>query len=209
MAEGFEVNVAVLPQGEDPDTFIRKQGPDGYLELLGESRPYLEYLLDRAAAHDLTSDEGAEGSCPRCWPVAARIPTRRPRDQFADRIGPQSAYYRRGCPGGNPQGGGAQDAGRADRGRPSEATARETAEKGLIWALDSTAGGAGALNVLQDNDLEGLATRKSCGTARIMDRNLLRCAFCYGASNSMEAQLVTRCCGRAIPPARAQNASEP
>src|ERR1700749_4207158 len=30
VAEGFEVNVAILPPGEDPDTFIRKQGPQGY-----------------------------------------------------------------------------------------------------------------------------------------------------------------------------------
>ena len=31
VAEGFEVNVAVLPGGEDPDTFVQKRGRDAYI----------------------------------------------------------------------------------------------------------------------------------------------------------------------------------
>src|SRR5690606_6067802 len=59
VSEGFEVNVAILPAGEDPDTFIRKYGRQGYAERLKQSKPYLEYLLDRVAAgHNLQSDEG-------------------------------------------------------------------------------------------------------------------------------------------------------
>src|SRR5712671_921186 len=50
VAEGFEVNVVVLDNGEDPDTFIRRRGPDQYRARLRGSRPYLEYLRDRAAA---------------------------------------------------------------------------------------------------------------------------------------------------------------
>ena len=34
VAEGFEVNVAVLPPGDDPDTVVQEQGRDAYLELL-------------------------------------------------------------------------------------------------------------------------------------------------------------------------------
>src|SRR5712691_5396541 len=45
VAEGFDVNVVVLDKGEDPDTFIRKNGADRYREKLRSSRPYLEYLL--------------------------------------------------------------------------------------------------------------------------------------------------------------------
>ena len=43
VAEGFEVNVAVLPAGEDPDSVVQKRGKDAYLDLLKNSRPYLEY----------------------------------------------------------------------------------------------------------------------------------------------------------------------
>src|SRR5207237_6865412 len=38
VAEGFEVNVAVLPAGEDPDSMVQKRGRDAYLELLKNSR---------------------------------------------------------------------------------------------------------------------------------------------------------------------------
>src|SRR5688572_14083075 len=47
VAEGFEVNVSILPTGEDPDTFVRTHGRQAYGERLRQSRPYLEYLLDR------------------------------------------------------------------------------------------------------------------------------------------------------------------
>ena len=50
VSEGFDVNVVQLPGGEDPDTFIQKQGRDAFVGQLKKSRPYLEYLLDRAAA---------------------------------------------------------------------------------------------------------------------------------------------------------------
>ena len=58
VAEGFQVNVAMLPAGDDPDTFIRRQGGAAYQEALRHSRQYLDYLMDRAAAdYDLGRDE--------------------------------------------------------------------------------------------------------------------------------------------------------
>ena len=108
VAEGFDVNVVVLDKGEDPDTFIRRHGPDRYRERLrrlatvsgvparsgrgggrfwprrDSRRQFLSSMLTVAATHS-----GCGG--PR--------PVRRP-----DR--PQSPYYRRGCPGRNPKGGG-------------------------------------------------------------------------------------------------------
>src|SRR5204863_5997258 len=49
VAEGFQVNVAMLPPGDDPDTFIRKSGGRAYVERLTGSRAYLEFFMDRAA----------------------------------------------------------------------------------------------------------------------------------------------------------------
>ena len=63
MAEGFQVNVAMLPAGDDPDNFIRREGGAAYQEKLRTSRQYLEYLLDRAAAgQDLSTGRAAGGS---------------------------------------------------------------------------------------------------------------------------------------------------
>ena len=82
VAEGFEVNVATLPAGADPDTFIQKNGSPAYGERLKQSRPYLDYLLDRSAAgHNLNSDEGRVKFLADMLPVAARIPDAAMRDR--------------------------------------------------------------------------------------------------------------------------------
>jgi len=39
VAEGFEVNVAILPAGEDPDTYVQKHRREGYRERLSQSKP--------------------------------------------------------------------------------------------------------------------------------------------------------------------------
>src|SRR5207253_4607950 len=83
VAEGFDVNVVVLENGEDPDTFIRRKGPDRYRERLRSSRPYLEYLLDRAGAGvDLGHDDSRRHFLGKMLEVAARIPDATARDQF-------------------------------------------------------------------------------------------------------------------------------
>ena len=87
VADGFDVNVAELPAGQDPDTFIRAHGASGYGERLKHSKPYLEYLLDRTAAgYNLNSDEGRVKFLAAMLPTAARIPDAAMRDRFADRL---------------------------------------------------------------------------------------------------------------------------
>src|SRR3954453_21662496 len=87
VGEGFQVNVAMLPAGDDPDNFIQKRGGAAYQELLRQSRPYLEYLLDRAASeYDFVKAEDRRDFLNRMLEVAARIPDAATRDQFADRL---------------------------------------------------------------------------------------------------------------------------
>src|SRR3954469_25499555 len=87
VTEGFQVNVAVLPPGEDPDNFIRKSGAAAYQEKLRNSRQYLDYLLDRSVVgHDVSTDEGRRSFLGKMLAVAARIPDAAQRDQFADRL---------------------------------------------------------------------------------------------------------------------------
>src|SRR4029453_3728101 len=87
VAEGFDVNVVKLNPGEDPDTFIRQNGPDRYKEQLRSSRPYLEYLLDRASEGvDFGQDDQRRQFLGKMLTGAAQIPDPVARDQFADRI---------------------------------------------------------------------------------------------------------------------------
>ena len=63
------------------------EGGRRYRERLRASRPYLEYLLDQAAAGlDFGHDDGRRQFLGRMLAVAARIPDAAARDQFADRI---------------------------------------------------------------------------------------------------------------------------
>lgn len=45
LATGTAAQVALLPEGEDPDTFARREGPEGVSALLARARPLSEHLL--------------------------------------------------------------------------------------------------------------------------------------------------------------------
>jgi DNA primase len=158
VAEGFAVNVAVLPAGDDPDTFIRKRGPQGYADRLEHSTPYLEYLLDRAAAgHNLNTDEGRVKFLGDMLPVAGRIPDAAMRDRFADRLAFKArvtddvvrAEIRKAV---------VQKQGTFTRREVPSFGHVTKAEKGLVWLLVHQPEDAlEALATLDGADFEGLA----------------------------------------------------
>ena len=198
--------MAILPPGEDPDAFVLKRGRDAYLALLRASQPYLEYLLDRAAAaHDLGTDEGRRQFLTDMLGVAARIPDPAARDQFGDRLAHKAriteevvlAEVRKAAVGRRP--------GLTAREFPSFGQVKQ-AEKGLIWAIvHEPEVGLAALNDLRDSDLEGLQTRSVLEAARsIVDRLAsVSPSALLERLNSVEVQLVTGIAAEAKPPAPA------
>jgi DNA primase len=165
--EGFLVNVALLPPGDDPDGFIRTKGAAAYMERLKASRPYVEYLIDRAAqGRDFGSDDVRREFLNRMLPIAAQIPDAAGRDQFADRLAHKARIT--------------EDVVRAEIRkaaveRRTTLTARELpsfgqirpAERGLIWALFHDDDGAReALGRLEAGDFETLLTRRILELAR-------------------------------------------
>jgi DNA primase len=167
VGEGFDVRVAMLPAGEDPDTFVRRAGGEAYRALVGEARPYLDYLLDRAAsAHDLSGPSGRQQFIQEMLAVAARIPEATARDQFADRLAHRARI--------------AEDVVRAEIRKA--AVARKTtvaagslfspgrlkpAERDLLASLLTDPGRAvRALDELDEGDLEGLASADVLRAAR-------------------------------------------
>jgi DNA primase len=174
VAEGFVVNVMTLPGGGDPDTFIQKHGGDGFREQLKHSRPYLEFLLDRAAAGiDLTRDDNRREFLKRMLGVAARIPDPAVRDQFADRLAHKARVT--------------EDVVRAEirkaaANRKTELPAERVpslqgnmnnvrkAEKGLIWSLvHDPVPTLASLRMLEAEDLKGLSTANLFQTALDLD----------------------------------------
>ncbi len=50
LAEDFEIKVLVLPNGQDPDDFIRANGAESYNHLRGNAATYLQFVLDNAVS---------------------------------------------------------------------------------------------------------------------------------------------------------------
>lgn len=167
VAEGFQVNVAMLPAGDDPDNFIRKQGAAAYQEQLRNSRQYLEYLLDRTAAeHDFNRDDSRREFLGKMLTVAARIPDAAGRDQFADRLAHKARITEEVVRAEIKKAAVQKQTTIEDRRIPL-LTQLKPAEKGLIWALlHQPADGVDALSGLDDEDLAGLASQAILQQAR-------------------------------------------
>jgi DNA primase len=204
VAEGFDVNVVVLDKGEDPDTFIRRQGPDQYRERLRSSRPYLEYLLDQAAAGlKVGHDDSRRQFLGNMLALAARIPDAAARDQFADRIAHKARITEEVV---------RAEIRKAAVNRRTTLTARELgsfgqmkhAEKGLIWGLiHNTAEAFDALAGLDDDDLDGLAGREIFEMAHSLHGEGLDHipSGLLQRLSTVNAQLVTSIAATASPPA--------
>lgn len=171
VAEGFVVNVMTLPGGGDPDTFIQKNGADGFRDQLKHSRPYLEFLLDRSAAqHDLTRDDGKRNFVQKMLAVAKRIPDVHMRSLFGDRIAQKARIDERAVQ--------AEIRNAAVAGQTAISEARvpafhgnvRKAEKGLIWSLvHNPAETLPVLMALEPEDLKGLSTANLFRTALELD----------------------------------------
>jgi DNA primase len=48
LAEDFDIKVLVLPEGTDPDEFIKASGVEAYNERRGAALPHLQFVLDQA-----------------------------------------------------------------------------------------------------------------------------------------------------------------
>jgi DNA primase len=168
VGESFDVNVVRLPDGQDPDTFVQKRGREALVQALKSSRPYLEFLLDRAAAgRDLTRDEQRREFLRSMLAVAARIPDPATRDQFADRLAHKARVT--------------EEVVRAEIRKAAAARKVElpelrvrtlsghlrAAERGLLWALVHQPEQALPwVRTLEDEDLEGLSSSELLRMAR-------------------------------------------
>jgi DNA primase len=193
VAEGFEVNVAMLPAGEDPDAHVRKHGSQAYAARLRASKPYLDYLLDRSAArHNLRNAEGKARFVAEVLPIVERIPDRTRQELFVEAVAGRAGV------GGDSIWARVPKA--ATRWQPALTSSElpalgqvTKAEKGLIWWLVHQPGPAlDALQTLDSADLEALASRSVLDLARkLNDDRGFSPSVLLERLNAGEAQLVT------------------
>lgn len=69
---GLRVKVASLPPEEDPDSFVRKEGPEAMRAVLAQAQPFHQFFLFALASrYDLSTTEGKEaalGEAQTLWP---------------------------------------------------------------------------------------------------------------------------------------------
>jgi DNA primase len=59
LADGKQAKFLFLPDGEDPDTFVRKHGHEGFERFVGEAKPLSAFLIEELASRgDAATHEG-------------------------------------------------------------------------------------------------------------------------------------------------------
>ena len=74
LASKAEVQVVTLPHGEDPDTFLLKNGAEALRGLLAEAKPLLEFLVQETLARMPNSVQGRMRAVEELVPLLAQIP---------------------------------------------------------------------------------------------------------------------------------------
>lgn len=90
--EGREIRFLFLPDQEDPDTLIRKEGNAAFAQRLTSAKPLSEYFFERLESEvDLASPEGRARLAERARPLLEQLPAGTFREimvaRLAERVG--------------------------------------------------------------------------------------------------------------------------
>ncbi|MEN9990689.1 MAG: primase [Verrucomicrobiota bacterium] len=64
-SENIHVRVVSMPTGDDPDSFLKREGPDAFRELLQQARPFFDFKIDRAQVTGGMANAQARGNTAR------------------------------------------------------------------------------------------------------------------------------------------------
>lgn len=84
---GLDARVLAVPEGKDPDAFLRKEGPEAFARLLEDAPVLYTYLVDRAIApFDLRTPEGRSKASAAVVPVLRSIGNYVTQDDYVKRV---------------------------------------------------------------------------------------------------------------------------
>ncbi|HWP94858.1 MAG TPA: DNA primase [Gammaproteobacteria bacterium] len=85
--DGRQIRFLFLPDGEDPDSLVRREGAAAFEARLGQARPLSDYLLDHLQEQvDMASIDGRARLVELAKPLLARIPDAVYRQLLTDRL---------------------------------------------------------------------------------------------------------------------------
>ena len=83
---GLSVSIAALPQGDDPDSLIRKQGTDALLKIIGDAQSVLDFQIGvLSSREDARSDAGLMRIARAVLETIGRAPTAVQREHMLQR----------------------------------------------------------------------------------------------------------------------------
>jgi len=88
--EGLSSRVMVLPEGDDPDSFINKNGLSVFLDLLNSSMPMFEFYLNLSISQSENGIDGQVGLLKEVLPVLADLNSDSHRSLYARRFSEKS-----------------------------------------------------------------------------------------------------------------------
>jgi len=87
LKEDLQVRIARIPQGEDPDSLLRKQPAAVFETILREAKDYTRHLLDSVCEQeDITSPRGRGAVAAKMAQVIAKIPSPAQQERFANEV---------------------------------------------------------------------------------------------------------------------------
>ncbi|HEV8131949.1 MAG TPA: DNA primase [Acidobacteriota bacterium] len=88
LQEGFRVSVVSLPDGMDPDSFIRKEGVEAYVGKLRSARRYFDFLLESAIKDEKAphTPKGKVNILNGLIPYVALLPNKIERAEMVSRL---------------------------------------------------------------------------------------------------------------------------
>lgn len=87
MRDGRQAHFLFLPDGEDPDTLVRKEGKEGFEKRMKESMPLSEYFFEELARDvDVTRLDGRARLAERARPLIAKLPDGAFRDLMGQEL---------------------------------------------------------------------------------------------------------------------------
>ena len=93
LSEQKSIGFVFLPEADDPDSFVREHGQDGFEKMILQATPLSEFLLQEIASHhDVTSAEGRSGLVFEVKPLLTRLKAPLLRLQLVKRIAEISGF---------------------------------------------------------------------------------------------------------------------
>jgi DNA primase len=74
LTDGKVVSFLFLPREDDPDTYVRREGKDGFRKALADAKPLSQFLFSELASHvDMATEEGRARFLSQARPLVAQI----------------------------------------------------------------------------------------------------------------------------------------